>query len=247
MLSKAVKWGYIPYNPAANAELPKIRPKEAPHLEEAEARRLLALLHGEPIKWRAPITFDLLSGLRRGELLGLRWEDVNFNAQVITIVETLSYVPERGLYTDTPKNTTSARLLRLSRSAFLLLEEYRRWQEQQREKCGTAWRNEDGRVFTGDDGAPIHPDALTKWFRIFIQKSGLPKVTVHSLRHSYASLMIADGTPLVVVSKRLGHAQVSTTANIYAHVIASADEKASQITERFADVVFMPTEAEKKA
>ena len=70
-----------------------------------------------------------------------------------------------------------------------------------------------------------------------MKRSGLPAVHIHSLRHTYASLMIADGTPLVVVSRRLGHAQVSTTANIYAHVIASADEKAAQITEKFADVV----------
>ena len=93
------------------------------------------------------------------------------------------------------------------------------------------------RVFTTDEGAPIHPDTLSKWFRGFTKKNGFPGVHVHSLRHTYASLMIADGTPLVVVSRRLGHAQVSTTSNIYAHVIASADEKAAQVSERFADVI----------
>ena len=166
-LGKAVKWGYIPYNPAVNAELPKMPKQEAAYLDEAEARQLLVLLHQEPIKYRAMITFDLLSGLRRGDY----------------------------------------------------------------------WKDTVGRVFTGDDGAPIFPDSLTKWFASFVKRSGLPAVHIHSLRHTYASLMIADGTPLVVVSRRLGHAQVSTTANIYAHVIASADEKAAQITEKFADVV----------
>ena len=224
-LGKAVKWGYIPYNPAVNAELPKMPKHEAAYLDEAEARELLTLLHNEPIKYRAMITFDLLSGLRRGELLGLRWRDVDFENQTITIVNTLNYAPGAGVYVDTPKNATSARPLKLSPTAFSMLLEYKRWQDDQRD------------AFTGDDGAPVFPDSLTKWFSAFVKRSGLPDVHVHSLRHTYASLMIADGTPLVVISRRLGHAQVSTTANIYSHVIASADEKAAQISEKFADVV----------
>lgn len=236
-LGKAVKWGYIPYNPAVNAQLPKMEHKEAAHLDTDEARQLLELLQKEPIKYRAMITFDLLSGLRRGELLGLRWQDVDFAAQTITIVQTSSYVAGYGMYTDTPKNKTSARPLKISRSAILMLLEYKRWQDEQRARCGDYWKDEDGRVFTRDDGAPIFPDALTQWFSDFVKRSGLPPVHVHSLRHTYASMMIAQGTPLVVVSRRLGHAQVSTTANIYAHVIASADEKAAQIGDELADSI----------
>ncbi|MDR0904883.1 MAG: site-specific integrase [Oscillospiraceae bacterium] len=237
ILSKAVKWGYIPFNPAANAELPKAETKEAPHLDEWEARRLLELLHNEPISFRAMISFDLLSGLRRGELLGLRWCDVDFDTETIRIVQASSYASGYGVYADTPKNKTSRRPLKLSHSAFLILTEYRVWQDEQHEKYGENWKDCDGRVFTGDDGAPIQPDSLTKRFSVFAERSGLPKIHLHTLRHTYASLMIASGTPLVVVSKRLGHAQVSTTANIYAHVIASADEKAAQITEMFADEI----------
>ncbi len=240
ILTKAVKWGYLPYNPAINAELPKMTQKEAAHLDEADARRLLELLQDEPIKWRAPITFDLLSGLRRGELLGLRWSDVDFNAEAITIIQTSSYAAGHGVYTDTPKNKTSRRPLKLSRSAFLILRELQDWQEQQRELCGDRWKDKDRRIFTNEEGAPIHPDALSRWFRAFADRNGFPGVHVHSLRHTYASLMIADGTPLIVVSRRLGHAQVSTTANIYSHVIQSADEKASQISEKFADVISIP-------
>ena len=243
-LGKAVKWGYIPYNPAVNAELPKMPKQEAAYLDEAEARQLLVLLHQEPIKYRAMITFDLLSGLRRGELLGLRWQDVDFENQTITIVNTLNYAPGAGVYVDTPKNTTSARPLKLSPTAFSMLLEYKRWQDDQRDACGDYWKDTVGRVFTGDDGAPVFPDSLTKWFAAFVKRSGLPDVHIHSLRHTYASLMIADGTPLPVVSRRLGHAQVSTTANIYAHAIASADEKAAQIAEKFADVVTTPEDCQ---
>lgn len=240
VLTKAVKWGYIPYNPAANAELPKLDSKEAACLDEADARRLLELLQDEPIKYRAAITFDLLSGLRRGELLGLRWSDVDFTNETVTIVQTSNYVSGKGIYIDTPKNKTSARPLKLSRSVFLVLREYQEWQDGQRDLCGDRWLDKDRRVFTTDEGAPIHPDALSKWFRDFTKRNGFPGVHVHSLRHTYASLMIADGTPLVVVSRRLGHAQVSTTSNIYAHVIASADEKAAQVSEKFADLITTP-------
>jgi len=234
ILGKAVKWGYIPYNPAANAELPKLERKEAAYLDEADARQLLRLLHKEPVLWRTLVTFDLLSGLRRGELLGLRWQDCDFDHETIRIVETVNYTTTHGIFTDKPKNHTSIRPIKLSRSAFALLREYKAYQDGQRIRLGDYWKG-TGRVFTAEDGGHIHPDSLTRWFATFIKRSGLPKVSVHSLRHTYASLMIADGIPLVVVSRRLGHAQVSTTSNIYSHVIQDADEKAAQVSERFAD------------
>ncbi len=247
VLFRAVKWGYIKSNPAARADLPSIANRKAAYLDEPDARRLLELLREEPIKWRAIMTFDLLSGLRRGELAGLRWQDVDFDNQTIMISQTSNYLPGKGVYVDTPKTATSNRPLRLSRSAFLLLLEYKQWQDAQREKLGDAWEDKDSRVFTADNGAPMFPDSITQWFTKFVKRTGLPKVTVHSLRHTYASLMIADGTPLVVVSHQLGHAQTSTTANIYAHVIASAEAKAAQTFDKFNDIVApeeKPTEPE---
>lgn len=237
ILSRAVKWGYIQINPADVAEKPSLGGHEAAYLEEDDARRLLELLQAEPVKWRAPITFDLLSGLRRAELLGLRWQDVGLDEHTITIRQTSNYLPGKGVYVGTPKTTTSARPLPISTAAIMLLLEYRAWQDTRREQLGDAWEDQDGRVFTTDTGAPMFPDSLTQWFSGFIARSGMPKVTVHSLRHTYASLMIADGVPLVVVSRQLGHAQASTTANIYAHAIASAQAKAMQTFDRFNDIV----------
>lgn len=237
VLFRAVKWGYIKENPASRADLPSIANRRASYLDEPDARRLLELLRDEPIKWRAIMTFDLLSGLRRGELAGLRWQDVDPENQTITICQTSNYIPTKGIYVDTPKTATSNRPLRLSRSAFLLLEEYKQWQDTQMQKLGDAWEDKDGRVFTTDSGAPLFPDSISQWFTKFVKRSGLPKVTVHSLRHTYASLMIAEGTPLVVVSHQLGHAQSSTTANIYAHVIKSAEAKAAQTFDKFNDII----------
>lgn len=176
-------------------------------------------------------------GLRRAELLGLRWKDVDLDAHTITIRQTSNYLSGVGVYVSTPKSESSARPLPISTAAVMILLEYQRWQDAQREKLGDAWKDQDGRVFTSDTGAPLFPDSVTQWFTAFVARSRLPKVTVHSLRHTYASLMIADGAPLVVVSKQLGHAQTSTTANIYAHAIASAQAKAMQTFDRFNDMV----------
>lgn len=244
VLARAVKWGYLQRNPADTAEKPSLGPHEAAYLDEADARKLLELLQAEPIRWRTLITFDLLSGLRRGELLGLRWQDIDLDNQTILIKQTSNYLPDRGVYTGDPKTATSSRPLRISRSAVILLVNYKQWQDKQMEALGDAWEDKDGRVFTTDTGAPIFPDSVTAWFTKFVKHSGLPKVTVHSLRHTYASLMIADGAPLVVVSHQLGHAQASTTANIYAHVIASAEAKAVQTFDRFTDLVAPEAEDE---
>ena len=195
----------------------------------------------EPIVWRAIITFDLLSGLRRPELLGLRWCDVDFDNWVLLIRQTWNYVPGVGCYIDTPKTEGSERFLKISRTAIDLLRGVQQWQEQQAAALGDAWDNADDRVFTKEDGTPLFPDSISKWFTTFVKRSGLPPVTVHSLRHTYASLMIAEGTPLVNVSHSLGHAQVSTTTNIYAHVIAAAEARAAAVSDRFSDAVIKLT------
>lgn len=238
ILAKAVQWGYINNNPAERAEKPKVKRKESPYLEEDEVRRMLDLLQHEPIMWRTVITFDLFSGLRRGELLGLKWGNVDLDSQLLKVERTFNYTPGIGNYEGTTKTDSSQRPMKLSRSAVLLLLEYKAWQDEQRDKLGDAWKNDADRVFTTEFGTPIQPSRLTKWFRDFIDRSGLPHVTVHSLRHTYASLLISDGVPLTVVSHQLGHSQTSTTANIYAHVIAAAEAKAQEtIDNRFENYV----------
>lgn len=234
---RAVKWGYISENPAAHADLPSLAGRHASYLDDTDARKLLELLKKEPIKWRAVISFDLMSGLRRGELLGLRWNDIDLEKQQLYVRQTWNYISAKGCFIDTPKNHSSERPLRISKTAIHILLEYKKWQDQQRLLMGDAWKDRDNRIFTRDDGQPIFPDTITQWFHKFVQRNGLPNIHIHSLRHTYASLMIAEGTPLVVVSHNLGHAQVSTTNNIYSHVIASAEAQADKVFDRYADSV----------
>lgn len=128
-----------------------------------------------------------------------------------------------------------------------ILRTYKTWQDGLRSSLGDAWQDTDGRVFTGEMGRPIFPSSLTAWLRKFIRRTGLPPSSVHSLRHTYASLLLAERTPLVVVAHNLGHAQASTTANIYAHTIQSAEVAAAGILDRFADGLTEPGEADDTA
>ena len=111
-----------------------------------------------------------------------------------------------------------------------MLKEYRSWQLQQRFMVGDIWEDND-RLFTSWNGRPIYPDTITDWFAKFMKKSGLPYVTLHSLRHTNATLMIAEGTDVCTVSKRLGHANTATTLNIYAHALKSKDQAAADTIE----------------
>lgn len=234
ILKRAVRWRCIARNPAEGAELPSLSGHAARYLDTPDAHRMLQLLLSEPIKWAAPAIFDLLSGLRRAELLGLRWQDVDFSTGALRIVQSWNYVPAVGTYVSTPKTEDSARCLRVSTAALTILRTYKAWQDECRAAVGDAWQDTDGRVFTNELGRPLFPSSLTAWLRKFIRRSGLPDSSVHSLRHTYASLLIADKTPLVVVAHNLGHAQPSTTANIYAHVIQSAEIEAAAVLDRFA-------------
>lgn len=241
IMTKAVQWGYINFNPCANSEHPSDPKTEAPYLDEDDARLLLTRLQDEPIQWRALVAFDLFSGLRRGELVGLKWRDVDLDAQVLQVRQTFNYQPGYGAYEDTTKSHASRRPMKISRAAVMLLREYKEWQDAQRELLGDAWEDTEGRVFTTDVGRTLRPGRVTNWVSDFIRRCGIPDATLHSLRHTYASLLISDGVPVTVISHQLGHSQTSTTTNIYAHVIASAEAKAQEtIDSRFEEYIESP-------
>ena len=233
MCSTAVKWGMIAHNPCERADPPKLKRQEPVFLNELQAGRLLQLLKDEEIQFRTAITLLMFSGLRRGEVCGLEWEDFYFDHRMVDVCRTSQYTQEKGIYTDDTKNFTSRRTVKLPAFVFDLLAEYRVWQNKERERLGDQWQ-ESGRLFTQWNGLPIHPDTLTKQFSKFVAKHSdeLPKgLHIHSLRHTNATLLIAQGVNIRTVSSRLGHGQTSTTMNIYAHAIQSADEKAAETLE----------------
>jgi integrase len=217
----------IPSNPASRVKPPKVARTESKFLDEKETAKLLALLEGETIQYSTMIKMFIYSGLRRGEMCGLEWDDIDFENQIITVRRSSQYVLGKGIYTKETKTENSDRTIKLPSQAFEVLKEYKVWQTQERLKMGDRWGNSD-RIFTQWDGKPIHPDTITGWFHDFIAKTDLLQITIHSLRHTNITLLLAAGVPLRTVSYRAGHVQTSTTQNIYAHAIRTADEMASE-------------------
>ncbi len=224
----AVQWQVIFSNPCDRVKPPKVKRKEARYLDEYEAAELLKALDGEPFKYVAMVQLLLYTGLRRAELLGLEWRDIDFLNGCIHIRRNSLYVADKGIFEGSTKNESSNRVINLPENAVQLLKEYRRYQESIIQEMGTAWQG-TGRLFTTRDGKPMHPDTLSGWFHEFVKRKGLPGVSVHSLRHTHATLMIAAGVNIKTVSSRLGHASVTTTGNIYTHAIKSADEAAAEV------------------
>lgn len=228
LLSTAVKWNYINDNVARRADPPKVPARDIEFLDENETKEMLKALNGESITYRTMILLLVYTGMRRGELFGLEWKDIDFKNGYLHIVRTSQYIGNKQLITKEPKTKSSKRTMKISNDMLKRLKIYQAWQSEQRLKIGSEWNDTD-RLFTQWNGLPMYPDSLTKWFKLFLKRHNLRQVTLHSLRHTNATLMIAEGTDIRTVSGRLGHSNTSTTLNIYTHALKSKDTQAAEI------------------
>lgn len=228
VMSQAVKEGLIPFNPAQKAEPPKAEKKDANYMQQADIAAIRNALETEPLKWKTLVHLLLITGARRSEILGLKWKHVDFDNNRIYICSTIIYTPDRGVYESSPKTESSKRYVALPAETMKLLKDYRAWQIQERFRLGAFYHDLDF-VFAQDSGAPMHPDSVNTWLARFSKRHNLPHINPHAFRHTMASLLYFNGMDSVSISKRLGHAQVSTTADIYAHVMAEADRKNADI------------------
>jgi integrase len=228
VLEQAVKEGLIPFNVAARATLPKLERKEVNYFQPEQIDAIREALLDEPIKWRTLTHMLLITGARRGEVLGLKWLDVDFEGNKVHICRNVLYSPDRGIYVGTPKTKTSVRFVTLPPETMKLLRQYRAWQASERLRLGEYYQDQ-GFIFAQDNGSPMHPDSVTTWLDRFSKRHDLPHINPHAFRHTMASMLYFNGADSVSISKRLGHAQVSTTANIYAHVVEEADQRNADI------------------
>lgn len=222
-LSDAVRWGKVMRNVADLADPPRLPRREMKVWSAEEMRRFLKSVADDRLYacWLLAST----TGMRRGELLGLRWSDVDLRAGRVSIVQTATLVGHRVQFSE-PKTARSRRSLALDSATMEALREHRKHQLAERLAWGSAYR-ESGRVFTREDGSPIHPELLADWFVSHAKRAGLPRIRLHDLRHSYATAGLAAGIPAKVVSERLGHASVGITLDTYSHVLPSMDEEAA--------------------
>ena len=223
----AIKMSIVSNNPCRNVNVPKgeKREKQVYTLEETE--QLFTLLETAPLKYRLFFTLLIYSGFRNGEMLGLEWKDIDYQNRIISVHRTSNYTIEKGTYTDTTKTKRSQRSLKFPQFVMDLLKEFQAEQRIEIEQLGNKWEDND-RLFTKWDGKPMNPHTPYWWLREFCDKNDFRFCDIHSFRHLNASLLINAGIDVTSVSAALGHAQTSTTLNIYSHYFQAAQARTSE-------------------
>ena len=233
MLHKAVYWQLIISNPAERVQPPKARKPKRRYYDDEQCKILLQNLSSlgeDQIKYKVAIILTIFTGVRLGELMGLEWQDIDLKTGIVSINRSSQYLADKGVFTKTPKTESSIREVALPDFVVSLLQQYKLWYDEQKSIVGDFW-HESNRLFVQDDGKPIHPSTISKWFEQFVKKIGLPVINFHGLRHTNATLLISQQVDVATVSARLGHAQITTTYNFYVHPLKSHDRTAGNVLE----------------
>ena len=223
----AMREQVVSINPLDYLDPPAKDTRERPVYSPEEARNLVEALNEAPAKWRACILLLLDAGIRRGECLGLEWRDINMKTGAVKISRSWAYAQGYGHHLKEPKTKQSCRTIFVSPQTISALQQWKAEQAQIQLAVGAEWKK-TGAVFTQENGERMHLDSPANWFERFLKRNGLPKLNIHGLRHTGASLLISQGEDIVSVSKRLGHGQVSTTLDIYAHAYEEGSRRASE-------------------
>lgn len=260
ILQQAVYWQIIPENPCKRVKVPKnkkVYNHEYNHSKtkfytEEQTLTLLQLVKSQPLKYQVATNIAIFCGLRNGELLGLTWNNIDFENKTISINSARSYISGEGMSTKLPKTNSSQRVLNIPDILIKLLKKYKLFQNGEKVNCGSLWNKEwddTPWLLTTWNGNGMHYNTLTNWLIKLIKRHNesiekdtfipkdrksnylLPIVSFHKLRHTSATLLIGQNTDIKTVSARLGHAQTSTTMNIYVHGLNSSDIKAANALE----------------
>lgn len=222
-LNHAVRHGHLARNVAELVEAPRVPGSKVQPLSVEEARKLLASLKGN--HFEALFTVAMMTGMRKGEVLALRWVDVALEERVIRVTGSLQR-HGGSLVRLEPKTEQSRRSIEVPKLVTDALEAQRIAQKVARLKAGERWQ-ETGYVFTTDNGTPIDPRNAYRDFQRALKAAELPPQRFHDLRHGYATLQLAEGVPMRVVMEQLGHTQIGTTVNIYQHVTRPMQREAA--------------------
>lgn len=222
-LHDAVRWGRLPRNPADLADPPKPKTPDMSVWSPEQLRMFLRSVADDRLfaAWLLLIT----TGMRRGEVLGLRWSDVDLEHGRLSIVRGLTTVNYKVLVSE-PKTAKGRRLISLDLATVAALRTHRLRQEDERAANASIW-HDSGLVFTAENGAPLHPHRFSRWFEQRRIAAGLPHIRLHDIRHSYATAALSAGVAAKVVSERLGHANVNITLDTYSHVLPALQEDAA--------------------
>ncbi len=214
-LGRALKFGLVVRNVATLTDVPRQIRHEIQPLGLEDARKLITAADDDRL---GPLyVLAITTGLRQGECLGLTWGCVDLDGATVRVMRSLVRY-DGAFHLDEPKTERSRRTLTLPKAAAAALRVQRARQNAERLRMGQHWQDKLGLVFTTDSGAPYHAPSAAAQFGRFLERHGLPDVRFHDLRHSAASLLLAQGVPLRSIMEQLGHSQISLTANLYTHI-----------------------------
>lgn len=226
-LNRGLRWGLVARNVATLTDPPRAKEPDRRFLSPSEGRQLLDSMEDDRLAclW----TVALAIGLRQGEALGLQWSDIDLDDGSVTVRHALQRVDSQLRLVE-PKSASAFRSIPLPSVALAGLRGHRARQMRERLVAGAAWRDSDF-VFTTTIGTPLDSRNVTRLFQRRLERAGLPRMRFHDLRHSCASLLLAQGVPARVVMEILGHSQISLTMNTYAHVLPSLQRDAAELMD----------------
>ena len=231
VLKQAKLEGIITVNVAERVIAPKVKRNLPNYFQPDDVIAIRKAIENIPIKWKTIIYLLLITGARRGEILGLKWKNVFFDINKIYLTDNTLYASDIGIYQDELKTEKSKRFVALPKEIMALLKEYKKWQEDYIAKIGNRYTDE-GFLFTQENGKPMNPTSVTNYLRKFSAKNNLPHMNPHAFRHTMASILFSNKVDCISIASRLGHSQPSTTTNMYSHIIDKVDEQNADIVGR---------------
>jgi integrase len=227
-LEKAVMYGLLVRNSAHGAALPHLRHQEMSVLDESQVSIFLTAASGS--HYEALYHLAVVTGMREGELFGLKWSDLQWKAGVIYVQRQVQRVPKQGWSFIEPKTRSGRRPIRLGPGTLDALRRYKERQELEKEALGKRWKDHD-LIFPNQVGNPLEPSNMRKIYNRILEEAGIHRLRFHDLRHTAASIMLNHGVPVIVVSKILGHANPSITLNVYGHLYHESQEGAAKLMD----------------
>ena len=230
-LEQAKKERMIMINPADSVKLPKQQKKEIQYMESADLTKFFQAAKGT--KYFPAYYLELATGLRRGELLAIRWQDVDFKNHTVTVNQNLVRVKGKGLIFQPPKTKLANRTISIPADVTEVLKFHKRKQDSQREAAGVAWLNND-LVFCNEIGQPLDPRSFTHYFERLLKNADIPPVTFHGLRHTYATMALQEGVDIRTTQENLGHHAAAFTLDVYSSV---TDKMKKEATDKIGNLL----------
>lgn len=221
-LKNAVQWGYVSRNVCELVTRPRVPKHDIAPLTLEQAQRFRQHLQGH--RFEVLITMAVVTGMRRGELLSLRWSDIDFQRGILQVLHTVDRFTGYGYVEGEPKSAAGVRSIRLPAFLVEMLKQHRVQQVAQKSQAKT-WQERD-LVFPNSRGGYLHPNHLGEAFRELLEEAGLPSIRFHDLRHSAATILLSMVVNIKVIQEMLGHSDISITLRVYGHLLPSMQQEA---------------------